>query len=94
MLKRDWGTLPSSPEEEDEDPLWIRGPFLTYEGQHQDGVIVIHGHTPRLEVEFLPNRINVDTRAYNSGRLTTIQLNGQQLRFIQAVSKGAQSRKP
>jgi len=68
MLDRDWRKLPSSGADEDADPLWIRGPFLTYEGKHQEGVIVVHGHTPRDDVELLANRIGIDTRAYDSGR--------------------------
>jgi serine/threonine protein phosphatase 1 len=87
MLDRDWGKRPSTWAEEDEDPLWIRGPFLTYEGTHADGVVVIHGHTPRLEVELRANRINIDTRAYDTGRLTAVQLQGSKLRFIQAVGE-------
>jgi diadenosine tetraphosphatase ApaH/serine/threonine PP2A family protein phosphatase len=85
MLDRDWQKLPGSWAEEDEDPLWVRGPFLTYDGKHEGGVIVVHGHTPRPEVELRANRINVDTRAYDLGRLTAVQLDGSRLRFIQAV---------
>jgi len=40
MLNRDWRKLPSSWAEEDEDPVWVRGPFLTYEGEHEGGVVV------------------------------------------------------
>ncbi len=85
MLKRDWSKRPSRWVEEDEDPLWIRGPFLTYEGAHEEGVVVIHGHTPRPDVELRANRINIDTRAYDTGRLTAVQLQGSKLRFIQSV---------
>jgi serine/threonine protein phosphatase 1 len=92
MLNRDWGKRPSTWADEDKDPLWVRGPFLTYEGTHEDGVIVVHGHTPRLEVELLANRINIDTRAYDTGRLTAVQLLGSQLRFIQAVGEATPPR--
>jgi serine/threonine protein phosphatase 1 len=85
MLDRDWRKLPGSWAEEDEDPLWIRGPFLTYGGRHEDGMIVVHGHTPRPDVELRANRINVDTRAYELGCLSAVQLEGRRLRFIQAV---------
>jgi serine/threonine protein phosphatase 1 len=87
MLHRDWGKLPQSWAEEDEDPLWIRGPFLTYAGEHEGGVIVVHGHTPRPEIELCANRINLDTRAYETGRLSAVQLLGSKLRFIQAVGE-------
>lgn len=87
MLGRDWRTLPLSWVDEDADPLWIRGPFLTYEGEHEDGVVVVHGHTPRREVELFANRIGIDTRAYDTGRLTAVQLLGSKVRFIQAVGE-------
>ena len=69
--------------DEDRDPLWVRGPFLTYDGEHDDGIIVVHGHTPRSEAELLGNRIGIDTGAYFSGRLTCVQLMGERLRLIQ-----------
>jgi serine/threonine protein phosphatase 1 len=90
MLNREWDQMPSSWSEEDSDPLWVRGPFLTYEGVHEDGVVVVHGHTPRREAELLPNRINVDTRAYDTGRLTAVQLDGSRLRLIQAIGDAIQ----
>jgi serine/threonine protein phosphatase 1 len=91
MLNRDWRQRPSKWAEEDEDPLWIRGPFLTYEGEHEGGVIVVHGHTPRPGVELRSNRINIDTRAYELGRLSAVQLHGSRLRFIQAVGPRRES---
>jgi serine/threonine protein phosphatase 1 len=82
-LKRDWRRLPKSGLDEDRDPLWVRGPFLTYDGEHDDGIIVVHGHTPRSEAELLGNRIGIDTGAYFSGRLTCVQLQGERMRLIQ-----------
>jgi serine/threonine protein phosphatase 1 len=32
----------------------------------------VHGHTPVLEPEFWPNRVNIDTGAYATGRLTCL----------------------
>lgn len=87
MLDRDWRKIPWRSGEEDRDPLWIRGPFLTYEGEHEDRVVVVHGHTPREHVELCANRINVDTGAYETGRLTAVQLLGSELRFIQAIGQ-------
>jgi serine/threonine protein phosphatase 1 len=86
-LKRDWRRLPRSGLDEDRDPLWVRGPFLTYDGEHDDGVIVVHGHTPRNEAELLGNRIGIDTGAYFSGRLTCVQLLGDRMRLIQASDR-------
>ena len=81
-LKRDWRRLPKSGLDEDRDPLWVRGPFLTYDGEHDAGIIVVHGHTPRSEAELLGNRIGIDTGAYFSGRLTSVQLLGERMRLI------------
>lgn len=49
------------------DLLWIREPFLTARGDH--GAVVVHGHTPAPEAEWLHNRINLDLGAYATGRL-------------------------
>ena len=46
------------------------------------GKIVIHGHTPVDEPEVLPNRINIDTGAFATGRLTCLVLQGEQKRFL------------
>jgi serine/threonine protein phosphatase 1 len=70
-------------DDEDLDPLWIRWPFLGHEGPIADGITVIHGHTPRNEPEILPHRINLDTRAFDSGRLTMLELSGRRMRIIQ-----------
>jgi serine/threonine protein phosphatase 1 len=87
MLERNWHVLPRNWDDEDLDPLWVRGPFLTFEGTHEGGVIVVHGHTPHDEIELTANRINTDTRAWHSGRLTAVQIVGEELRFIVAVGQ-------
>lgn len=56
------------------DLLWIRDDFLLSEDDF--GKIIVHGHTPVHEPELLANRINVDTGAYVTGRLTCIKLQG------------------
>ena len=86
-LGRDWTQLPVGPNEEETDPLWVRGPFLTHEADHEQGVVVVHGHTPRREIEFLANRIGLDTGAYQTGRLSAVQLIESKARVIQAVYK-------
>ena len=58
----------SLPAQQEEDLLWIREAFLEYTGDF--GKIVVHGHTPVREPELRPNRINIDTGAYATGRLT------------------------
>jgi serine/threonine protein phosphatase 1 len=56
----------------DEDLLWIRDDFLLCEEDF--GKLIVHGHTPVLEPEIRPNRINVDTGAYATGKLTCLIL--------------------
>jgi serine/threonine protein phosphatase 1 len=63
-----------------QDLLWIRGEFL--DSTMDFGKIVVHGHTPTEEPEVLPNRINIDTGAFATGRLTCVVLEGDSHRFI------------
>jgi serine/threonine protein phosphatase 1 len=56
--------------QKEEDLLWIREDFLHSEEDH--GKIIVHGHTPVREPEILSNRINIDTGAYATGRLTCL----------------------
>ena len=56
------------------DLRWIREPFLFDETDH--GFIVVHGHTIRPDVEIRPNRIGIDTGAFQSGVLTAIAIEG------------------
>jgi serine/threonine protein phosphatase 1 len=63
-----------------EDLLWIRDQFL---GSKADfGKIVVHGHSPQETPEHLPNRINVDTGAFMTGRLTCAVLEPASVRFL------------
>jgi serine/threonine protein phosphatase 1 len=62
------------------DLLWIRKGFLDSDADF--GVIVIHGHTPVEEPEIRPNRIDIDTKAVLSGRLTCLVLEGNRYRFL------------
>ena len=66
----------------EEDLLWIRDEFL--DSKINFGKIVVHGHTPVEEPEVLPNRINIDTCAFASGRLTCVVLEDDRHRFITA----------
>ncbi|MFZ1813025.1 MAG: metallophosphoesterase family protein [Rhizobiaceae bacterium] len=71
-------------QQEQHDLLWIRDEFLSHPGSF--GKVVVHGHTPRSTVELMPNRINVDTRAFQSGVLSCVVLEGQGHRLIQACA--------
>ncbi len=67
--------------QDEEEMLWIRDPFLYSEADY--GKVVVHGHTPVAEPEDLANRIDIDTGAFFSGRLTCLVLEGGERRFLQ-----------
>lgn len=62
------------------DLLWIRDEFLHSRADH--GKMIVHGHTPVDGPEVWPNRINVDTGAYLTNRLTCLVLEGETRRLI------------
>ena len=62
------------------DLLWIRQEFLN--SKMNFGKRIVHGHTPTEQPEVLPNRINIDTGAYATGRLTCLVVEGSQHRFL------------
>ncbi len=65
----------------DQDLLTIRNSFLYSE---QDfGIVVVHGHTPRIAPEIRFNRIGIDTGAVFNGKLTCAVLESSQIGFIQ-----------
>jgi Calcineurin-like phosphoesterase len=64
----------------EEDLLWIRRDFLNCEDDF--GKIVVHGHTPVPQPDIRPNRINIDTGAYATGRLTCLILEGDEMLLI------------
>jgi diadenosine tetraphosphatase ApaH/serine/threonine PP2A family protein phosphatase len=76
------GVRPGVPLERqnDEDLLWIRREFL--DSPLNFGKIVVHGHTPMPEPEIRPNRINIDTGAFATGRLTCVALDEVGYRFL------------
>ena len=76
------GVRPGAPLEsqKEEDLLWIRDEFLN--SKMDFGKIIVHGHTPRPEPEVLPNRINIDTGAFATGRLTCVVLEQDRHRFL------------
>lgn len=67
-------------EQEEEDLLWIREPFLSGYGWPHP-VTVVHGHTPEGPVA-LSHRIGIDSGVFASGSLTAVELRDAELRFL------------
>lgn len=76
------GVRPGVPldRQSDEDLIWIREPFLNSTADF--GKIVVHGHTPQPAPDVRANRINIDTGAWYSNRLTCIALETDGHRFL------------
>lgn len=71
-----------------EDLLWIRRPFLDSPAEFER--VVVHGHTPTDAVHADRRRIGIDTKAYESGVLTALRLEGRERMLLE--SRGAASR--
>ncbi|MGI9350309.1 MAG: metallophosphoesterase family protein [Rhizobiaceae bacterium] len=63
-----------------QDLMWIRTDFLAHKKPFEK--VIVHGHTPVGVPEIEQNRINVDTRCYDSGVLTAVVLEGKQHRIL------------
>jgi serine/threonine protein phosphatase 1 len=76
------GVRPGIPlaRQREEDLLWIRDPFLRHEAPFEK--VIVHGHTPVMAPQIHPNRINIDTGAYATGRLTCLRLEGADIRML------------
>jgi serine/threonine protein phosphatase 1 len=66
------------------DLLWIREEFLRSRAP-LPGKVVVHGHTICDLPQDLGARINVDTGAFASGRLTCLVLRGTGRRFLMTI---------
>ena len=65
-----------------EDLAWIRDDFLN--STRDFGAIVVHGHTPAPAVDFLANRINIDTGAYATNRLSILRIDREGATALEA----------
>jgi serine/threonine protein phosphatase 1 len=70
------GIRPGVPvrKQREEDLLWIREEFLFCEQRFEK--FIVHGHTPVPMPDLRSNRINIDTGAFATGRLTCIVIEG------------------
>lgn len=77
------GVRPGIPidQQDPQDLMWIRGEFHSHGGDF--GKVVVHGHTPVGDVDARANRINADTRAYETGVLSCVVLEEDRWRVLQ-----------
>jgi serine/threonine protein phosphatase 1 len=59
-------------QQSDDDLVFIRHEF--YDRAHEFKKYIVHGHTPVVEVKREGPRVNIDTGAYYSGRLTALRI--------------------
>jgi len=83
------GVQPGIPldRQREEDLLWIRDDFL--QSDDDFGKYIVHGHTPVQEPDIRPNRINIDTGAFATGRLTCLVIEDEEMQIISQTSSGA-----
>lgn len=65
-----------------EDLMWIRQLFLDSEMSFDR--VVVHGHTPTSRVHADQRRIGIDTKAYDTGVLTALRLEGRRRDLMQS----------
>jgi serine/threonine protein phosphatase 1 len=58
-------------DQSENDLIWIREDFLEFSGNF--GKYIVHGHTPVPEIDIRRNRMNIDTGAYATNKLTTVK---------------------
>ena len=57
--------------QDENDLIWIREEFLEFPGYF--GKYIVHGHTPVPKIDIRRNRMNIDTGAYATNKLTTVK---------------------
>lgn len=65
----------------DHDLMWIRNSFLNSDVEFDK--VVVHGHTPSSEVYVDHRRIGLDTKAYETGVLSALRLEGGRRSLMQ-----------
>jgi serine/threonine protein phosphatase 1 len=63
-----------------EDLMWIRDDFLR--SSKMFGKIIVHGHTPVPVPDVQPNRINIDTGAVLTNKLSCLVMQGKDRSFL------------
>jgi serine/threonine protein phosphatase 1 len=73
-----------------DDLIWIRDVFHRHTGLYPK--VIVHGHTPSPQAEVMANRVNVDTLAYRSGRLTALVVDGTEKQILTVTEDGTVQR--
>lgn len=75
-----------------QDLMWIRRPFLDDRAPFER--VVVHGHTPTSRVHADQRRIGIDTKAYQTGVLSALRLEGHERSLLQSIGpqRGSQAR--
>ena len=76
----------------EKDLLWIREDFLGSEAPF--GVFVVHGHTPVRAPEMRSNRLNIDTGAFATGRLTCAIIEGSAIMLLSTKAEDPTNPEP
>ena len=73
------GLRPGVPldQQNEQDLLWIREPFLSDTRDH--GLLVVHGHTAIPQPVHYRNRVNIDSSAGYGGPLTAVVIEGRRV---------------
>ncbi|MEE9329160.1 MAG: metallophosphoesterase family protein [Parvularculaceae bacterium] len=66
----------------EKDMLWIRNEFYNADQSYWAGKCIVHGHTPTQKPKDFGWRINIDTGAVWTGKLTALHLEGTSRRFV------------
>jgi serine/threonine protein phosphatase 1 len=67
-------------DQDEKDLLWIRDEFLEYQKPFER--FVVHGHTPVRTPDLQTNRLNIDTGAFATGRLTCAAIEESTIRLL------------
>lgn len=80
------GARPGVPltKQREQDLLWIRKGFADRDEPFEK--MIVHGHTAGRDVFVGRNRINLDTGAYATGRLTCLALEGEGRRLMEVTA--------
>ena len=77
-------------QQDENDLMWIREEFLDFTGDF--GKYVVHGHTPVPKVDIRRNRMNIDTGAYATNRLTTVRFRESNVAYATATTRAVNAR--